>query len=343
LGGSEQVLTVLDRALIEAGHRSLVIAAEGSNVQGELIVSPKAGTRLDEGEREWGRHTHRQLIRETLANNSIDLIHMHGLDFPCYLAPAGVPVLATLHFPQDWYPREIFKLTRSHFHLNCVSESQQRSCPTSPLFLPPIPNGVDVEGMKVTIPKGDFALAMGTICLEKGFHLALDAASLAGIPLMLAGEVFPYESHLRYFRTEIAHRLDMDRRFVGPLKLAQKKRMLSQAKCLVIPSTVAETSSLAAMEALSCGTPVVAFRTGALPEVVEDGRTGFLVSDVKEMASALAEVERLDPEACRESARSRFSARRMAEAYLAVYTRLVAEKASEQPYELPERASSWVA
>ena len=332
VGGSEQILTVLDRALTEAGHRSLVIAAEGSRVQGTLIASPKAGTILDDTAREWGRCVHRQLIRQTLDYNSIDLIHMHSLDFHCYMPSDEVPILATLHLPPDWYPRGIFQPSRRYFHLNCVSESQQRSCPVSSLLLRPVPNGVDVEGLAMRVPKGDFALAMGRICPEKAFHFALDAAAMARIPMMLAGEVFPYESHLHYFRKEIAPRLDLDRRFVGPLKLVLKKRMLSRAKCLVIPSTVAETSSLVAMEALSCGTPVVAFRNGALPEIIENGKTGFLVSDVKEMACALGEVDQLDSDACRESARARFSDRRMAADYIHLYGQLVAEKVNQDLY-----------
>ena len=117
-------------------------------------------------------------------------------------------------------------------------------------------------------------------------------------------------------------RLDRRRRYLGPVGFIRKRRLLAAARCLLVPSLVAETSSLVAMEAAACGTPVIAFRSGALPEVVEDGRTGFLVDDVDGMAEAIRRVDRIDPAACREAARRRFSNRRMAAAYLDRYQML---------------------
>jgi glycosyltransferase involved in cell wall biosynthesis len=323
VGGSEQILAALDRALTAAGHHSVVIAAEGSKVQGTLIASPRAINRLDDSAREWGRRVHRQLLYDTLDRYPVDLIHMHSLDFHRYLPSCGIPVLATLHLPPDWYPAEIFNSDQSHFYMNCVSRTQQQACPSSRRPLELIPNGVDVDRLEVDVPKRGFALSLGRICPEKGFHFALDAARNAEVELLLAGEVFPYESHLSYFATEIEPRLDGARKFIGKLQFLQKRRFLSEAKCLVIPSTVAETSSLVAMEALACGTPVVAFGSGALPEVVEHGRTGLIVSTVKEMSEALSRVSELSSDACREAARARFSSRIMEERYFDLYGKLI--------------------
>lgn len=324
VGGSEQILTILDRAVTAAGHRSVVIAAEGSKIQGTLIPSPKATNHLDDSARTWGRRVHQQLIKEALAKYSVDLVHMHSLDFHCYVPPGDVPVLATLHLPPDWYPEAIFRLNRKHFQMNCVSWSQHRTCPSSPHLGKPILNGVAVDQLNGELPaKGKFALALGRVCPEKGYHFALDAARSAAMSLLLAGQVFPYESHLKYFAAEISPRLDRHRRFVGPVGFARKKRLLSRAKCLVIPSTVAETSSLVAMEALACGTPVIAFRSGALPEIVEHGRTGYIVDDVGGMAQALRQVEALNPEDCRQAARSRFCAQAMGTSYMALYEQLI--------------------
>jgi glycosyltransferase involved in cell wall biosynthesis len=207
--------------------------------------------------------------------------------------------------------------------MNCVSWSQYRCCPRSRNLLEPIPNGVDLDRLRGRAEKRDFALALGRICPEKGFHLALDAAHRAGVELLLGGQVFPYEAHLQYFKKEIQPRLDSKRRFLGPLRFGRKKRLLAQAKCLIIPSLVAETSSLVAMESLACGTPVVAFKAGALPEIVEHGRTGFVVRDVRGMGRALLKVGDLDPEDCRKAARARFSAQAMADKYLGLYERLI--------------------
>ena len=262
---------------------------------------------------------------------------MHSLDFHHYLPPTDTPILSTLHLPPDWYPGKIFEMRRSGFHMNCVSRSQHRTCPPCSHLLEPISNGVDVGQFDTAIPKGNFALAMGRICPEKGFHFALDAAHAAGMELLLAGQVFPIDSHLQYFNDAIRPRLDEHRRFIGPLNFAEKRRLLSQAKCLLIPSTVAETSSLVAMEALASGTPVIAFKSGALPEVIEDGRTGFLVSNAGEMSEALLKVNSLMPEVCRETARSRCSSHAMALNYLRLYRNLVEEHRSSSHADQDDR------
>ena len=330
MGGSEQVLTLLDRAMTSAGHRSIVIAAEGSKVAGTLIPSPKVKGRLDDSIREWGRRAHRQLILDALRKYRVDLVHMHSLDFYHYLPPGDVAVLATLHLPPDWYPASIFEMRRPLFHMNCVSWSQYRNCPHSFNMLEPISNGVDVDRLQQVVPKKKFALALGRICPEKGYHFALDAAKKAGVELLLAGEIFPYDSHLEYFRKEIAPRLDKSRRYLGPIGFSKKRRILSQAKCLTITSTVAETSSLVAMESLACGTPVIAFKTGALPEIIADGQTGFLVSSVDEMSDALGRIDQIDPDVCRQAARSFYSATRMGTRYLDLYRELVADQRSRK-------------
>src|ERR1051326_3429979 len=108
VGGSEQVLATMDRALTEAGHRSLVIAAQGSKVRGTLIPSPAANGTIDQLQRELAQKAHRHRIQEVLSSYSVDLVHMHSLDFHTYLPESGPPTLATLHLPPDWYPSHIF-------------------------------------------------------------------------------------------------------------------------------------------------------------------------------------------------------------------------------------------
>jgi glycosyltransferase involved in cell wall biosynthesis len=322
-GGSEQILALLDRALTENGHRSVVIALEGSRTHGRLLATPRPRGSLDNGAREAAQKYHRQAIEQALARWRFDLVHMHSLDFYEYLPPAGPPVLATLHLPPDWYPEHVFRLERPRTYLNCVSSSQQRMCPASRLLLPHVENGVPVSRLEVPVSKRAFALALGRVCPEKGFHLALDAAARADTPLLVAGEIFRYESHERYYRQEIVPRLNgSSRRFIGPAGFARKRRLLTAAKCLLVPSLVPETSSLVSMEALACGTPVIAFPSGALAEIVEHGRTGYLVRDALEMAEAIRQVERIDPLECRRAARERFSATRMLEQYFGMYRRL---------------------
>jgi glycosyltransferase involved in cell wall biosynthesis len=321
-GGSEQVLSILDRALTDAGHRSIVVGREDSVLRGTLVPTPYRDGPFTEEVKAEAEADHLRAIAAALDRWPVDLVHIHGLDFATYLPPPGVPVLVTLHCPLDWYDAAGLRPNRPETYFHCVSASQRRTMPSDLALLPDIPNGVDVDALHARHAKRRFALALGRIAPEKTFELALDAAKLADFPLLLAGHVCPYEYHEYYFRWDIAPRLDARRRFIGPIGFARKRRLLTAARCLLVSSQVAETGSLVAMEALACGTPVVAFPNGALADVVEHGRTGFLVHDVREMADAIEAAASIDPEACREAARQRFSAAQMVRSYLALYRRL---------------------
>jgi hypothetical protein len=129
-----------------------------------------------------------------------------------------------------------------------------------------ITNGVfQKEDDDIHVSRRNFALALGRICPEKNFHVALDAGTQAGVPVWIGGKVYPYPEHEIYFRQEIMPQLRHGNRFLGPLTAQRKMQLLATAKCLLVPSLAPETSSLVAMEACSVGTPVIAFPSGALP------------------------------------------------------------------------------
>ncbi len=324
-GGAEQVLTRLDAALVEAGHRSIVLACAGSTTRGACVETRAVSGVLTDAVRGEIQRAHARAILEVLERERVDLVHLHGIDFWTYLPPPGAAVLITLHLPPSWYPEWIFRLERPRTWMHCVSRSQRRACRGEASLLPEIENGVPVDALRGCFRKCRYVAALGRVCPEKNLHTAIEAAVRADVPLLLAGEVFPYEAHQQYFREQILPRLDGLRRFVGPVGFERKRRLLSCARCVLVPSLAPETSSLVAMEALACGTPVVAMASGALPEVVEHGVTGFIVHDVEEMAEAIRAAEGIDPQVCRDTARRRFSADRMAQEYLALYERLVRE------------------
>jgi glycosyltransferase involved in cell wall biosynthesis len=318
VGGAEQVLSMLDQALVRAGHISIVIGCQGSKAAGVLIETPAEPGVLDDAAKTRAQRSHRAAIDAARSRWPIDVVHLHGIDFHAYLPDHG-PTLVSLHLPLDWYPADALRPVRNDLWLHAVSVTQQRTAPPGARLVAPIPNGVDIDALSGPQPKRNFALVLSRICPEKGIHLALDAAKQAGVPLVIGGKVYPYETHTLYLRDEVQPRLDKHRRFLGPLGFTAKRRFLNAARCLVIPSLAAETSSLVAMEALACGTPVVAFPNGALPDVVEHGKTGFLVNDVDEMAQAIVAASGLDAETCRAEARRRFSLDRMISSYMDAY------------------------
>ena len=319
-GGAEQVLAALDRALVAAGHESVVIAREGSEVAGRLRAVPSLSGTIDDGARRKAHDWVRALIGASIAVDRPDLIHFHGIDFVDYLPEVALPMVATLHLPLDWYPAAAFA---GPARLVPVSASQAARMPHAPL-LTPIENGVDLDRYRPGAAKDGFALVLGRVAPEKGFHDAIAAARAADAELVVAGELYPYAAHQDYFARRVVPALDARRRFVGPVAGAEKQRLLAEARCLLVPSTAPETSSLVAMEALASGTPVIAYPSGALPDIVRDGETGFLVEDVGRMAAALGQVERIDPAACRADAVARFDLAATIGRYLALYRELAA-------------------
>jgi glycosyltransferase involved in cell wall biosynthesis len=319
------VLGWLDQALVRSNQRSIVIAREDSSIAGELIGVPRIDGALEDRQT-WHRahEHHREAIARALRDFDIDLVHMHGLNFDQYLPrDSNVPVLVTLHLPPSWYGFTKLDRTRPYTFLNCVSESQRRACPPDIRVVATIQNGVPLQQFKLARRKRGFALALARMCPEKGLHIALDATRRAHVPFVIGGELFPSRTHCDYFTDQIAPRLSDARRFVGPLRGTRKARLLASARCVLVPSLAPETSSLVAMEALASGTPVVAFRSGALSEIVEHGGTGFIVENEKEMADAIFAAGTLDPAVCRATAEARFSMKRMADQYFDLYRQLV--------------------
>jgi len=258
-------------------------------------------------------------------------VHDMSGSFWTRAAEIDSPVLATLHLPRDFYPAGSFENVPANVKFNFVSETQARDF--GPLSAAPcavVRNGMALDGFTPNLSSDGRSRLMwlGRICEEKGTHLALEIARMASMPITIAGQTYPFSYHQRYFENEVAPRLASmpDAKFIGPVSRQEKNRLLCGAKALLVTSQVAETSSLVAMEAAASGTPVIAFRCGALAEVVRDGITGFLVDRVEDAVQAVRHLEEINPAACVQHARERFSSRTMAAKYVRLYAWLTRDQ-----------------
>jgi len=322
-GGAEQIAAALDIGLARAGHRSLVVACAGSRVAGELIEVPRTSCVLDDAAIDAARQRHATAVGDALTRHRVDLVHMHGQDYDTYLPAAAVPALATLHCPPGWYSARALRPSRPDTFLSAVSPHQHSALSRMGIdVLGPIENGIDTTAYSETYIKRPYALLLGRIAPEKGVHVALRAAHRAGVALVIAGELHPYPAHRDYYARHVAPLLDAERRWIGPVGLDDKRRLIGESCCLLLCPQIEETSSLAAREALAAGTPVVALARGALNDTIEHGRTGFLAESIDELADGLARAGEIDPKYCRRVARAQFDCRAMVSAYLDLYRRL---------------------
>jgi len=325
-GGAEQMLLTLEREMTRAGHRTTVAACDGSQVTGRLLATGKPASAADAFEQREREHV--DCVLRYLADNpdEFDLVHDESGSFFGHADRCPVPVLATLHLPRSFYHEEWLRRSSRNLEFSCVSQSQAQTFADLPNLMGVVQNGIATERFTFSNRKRDYLLWIGRICEEKAPHEAIAAARQAGLRLILAGQVYPFSYHQQYFEREIRPHLGKGVEFVDSPLLEQKVALLRNARALLLTSTVPETSSLVAMEAMACGTPVIATRSGAFPEIVADQQTGFIVDDVQAMAAAVAEVSRIRAAACRARVEHLFSSQRMAREYGSMYRRILAEQ-----------------
>jgi glycosyltransferase involved in cell wall biosynthesis len=335
-GGAEQMLWTLAHEMARRGHEPVVAACDGSQVSGELLPTGRAATGLDQLEQREAEHTSRILgfLDECRQfGDSCDLVHDKSGHFWKHASAIALPVLATLHLPRHFYRAELFDSAPANLSFNCVSSAQAQTFAGLKHLVQVVQNGIEVERFPATEIKGDYVLWLGRICEEKGAHVAIDVASRAGVPLVIAGQVYPFSYHQQYFSREILPRLAAAHgriKFVQAPSVQEKLSLLQRARALLVPALVDETSSLVAMEAMACGTPVIAFRRGALPEVIVDGKTGLVVDTPEEMVAAIPQSgAAITARECRRRAELCYTANRMASDYEVLYRRILTACESE--------------
>ncbi len=333
-GGAEQMLWTLEREMARLGVETTVAASAGSTVAGELFSTGQPCRATDDFDRRNREHQDKIvefIRRHARQGQAFDLVHDMSGSFWPRAVEIDAPVLATLHLPRHFYPPQYFQEIPANVSFICVSDSQASGFAGLDSLQGVAANGIalDLFGPNHGPHHGrrNGLLWLGRICEEKGPHLSLDIAARAGLAIILAGQVYPFSYHQRYFGNEVAPRLRQmpNATFVSLPSFDLKRQLLGEAHAVLITSQVDETSSLVAMEAAASGTPVIASRRGALQEVVRDGVTGFLADSVEDYIDALRRLREIDSAACVRYAREHFTSTTMAQGYVRHYARILDE------------------
>lgn len=313
-GGIEQVVATLAAGLGERGHEVVLVAAPGSSLPGVEVVSPLASVPelIGEPAADW-RHALAGI--EALAD--VDIVIDHSGPLGALLTSRlGAPGLHVTHGPLSAVPTEIYSGIARHsrrLRLVAISEAQRASAPSLP-FAGVCPNGLDLDAAPFRAQTGDYLAFLGRMSPEKGPADAIRIARAAGLPLLIGAKCREPAEH-EYFERHVAPALGPDVVWLGELDAAAKYDLLAGARALLFPIAWPEPFGMVMIEAMACGTPVLATSRGSVPEVVADGVTGFVRDDPDELVEAVGRLHEIDRRACRRRVVERFSADAMTTSY----------------------------
>ena len=342
-GGTEIVIYNLVEAEVAQGHEVTLFAPGDAKTSATLhSFFPKS--LLEEGI-PWQGHLkayyHLHKAVEYIKEHEFDIVHTHlssSADmymFPL-IAPLAIPHVTTLHsrFPfdriQSWTGKadELYMEWAPEMPMVAISESARAEVPFDLNFVGVVHHGLPMQQfVPSTKKRGDFFVWLGRFVPDKGTHLAIEAAKRAGVKIVLAGTIDRHQQEsINYFAEKIKPQIDGEQvKYVGPVNMKEKISLLSRARGFLNPIEWEEPFGMVMIEAMALGCPVISFARGAAPEIIVHRKTGFLVHDVDEMVRFIPRVDEIDREKTREYVEQHFSARVMAEKYVKIYKRVIAE------------------
>lgn len=335
-GGTERVVSYLTEELVDKGHDVTLFASGDSVTQARLAPACREALRMDK--RCVDRLAHHILMLEQVFERAadFDIIHFHCdyLHFPLSRRH-HTPNVTTLHGRLDL--PDLVPLYREFIEMPAISISHSQRRPLPMInWQRTVYHGLPPHLYHLHEEAGAYLAFLGRISPEKGVDQAIEIAKKAGIELRIAAKVDPVDE--QYFHDVIQPLLEHPLiRFIGEIGEAEKDNFLGKALALLAPINWPEPFGLVMIEAMACGTPVIGYRRGSVPEIIDDGETGFIVQNVGEAVEAIKRAGNLNRRKCRETFDRRFTVSRMAEDCLEVYQRLI-EVRNEMTLDSPESA-----
>ena len=321
-GGTERIVSGVTEELVRRGHKVALFASGDSTTAANLIPCCPQGLRLDRRVRNQMAYTVIELGMVSDRAGEFDIIHNHIDYFGFPLSRlTQTPVITTLHGRLDLPELQDVYREFPEVPLVSISEAQRRPLPHAS-WLSTVYNGIDLRHFTLRERRGSYLAFLGRISPEKCADRAIAIAHAVGIPLRIAAKIDPVDQE--YFNEKIEPLLtDPLVEFVGEIDEAQKDDFLGNALAYLFPINWPEPFGITMIEAMACGTPVIAMRHGSVPEVVADGTTGFICRSMGEMIASVGKVDRLNRRVCRTHAAERFSVERMVDGYEAAYRRVL--------------------
>jgi glycosyltransferase involved in cell wall biosynthesis len=324
-GGIEWIVSLLADGLVDAGHEVTLFASGDSRTKATLAyVFAEAPSELIGKTQPELQHALSCFRRA----EEFDVINDHA--GPLSIALGGLvqtPVLHTVHGPLDGDPGRIYEhLARLSPEVGLISISLNQRRPKPELnWAATCPNALDFQLYPCKPHRGDYLLFLGRMSPDKGAHRAIAVARETGLPLKLAGKKQD-PKEIRYFHELVEPHLDDQIEYLGEVSHGEKVELLQNARVTLFPIEWEEPFGLVMIESMACGTPVIATRRGAVPEVIADGRSGLIVDAYREMPEAIGRADDLDPLECRRYVEERYAPERMVQDYVDVFEHVAAAR-----------------